>query len=270
MHRIFLAPVSFLLAVFLVASQPATPNIQSSVVATTQDHKTEHPEWSYSGPNGPDHWVNSYPDCGRKDQSPINIASAQSAPLPEIQFHYQASPLFIVNNGHTIQISYPANDAPANTISIGGEEYRLVQFHFHQPSEEQVHGHSTDMVVHLVHQRGEGAELRLAVVAVLLHAGTENSLINTLWQHIPPEVSHEPVKVPGVQINAADFLPQGHGYYTYLGSLTTPPCTEIVTWYILKDQTSVSPQQVQTFKKYYSNNARPVQPLDDRKVEQSQ
>jgi carbonic anhydrase len=112
--------------------------------------------------------------------------------------------------------------------------------------------------------------LRLVVVSVLLRVGAENSLIHTLWQHIPPDVSHEPVKVPDVQINAADLVPPGHGYYTYLGSLTTPPCTEIVTWYILKAPMSVSPQQIQTFKKYYSDNARPVQPLNGRKVQQSQ
>lgn len=268
MHRMFLAPVSMLLAVFLLAGQPANPSLERSAATAAQDHKSA-PEWSYSGPNGPDHWADNYPDCGRKDQSPINITTAQSAQLPEIQFHYHASPLFIMNNGHTIQISYPPKETPDNTIDIGGEEYRLVQFHFHQPSEEQLHGHATEMVVHLVHQHGEGAELRLAVVSVLLRLGGENPLIHTLWQHIPADVSHEPVKVPDVQINAADLVPTGHGYYTYLGSLTTPPCTEIVTFYILKAATSVSPQQVDTFKKYYSGNARPVQPLNERKVQQT-
>jgi carbonic anhydrase len=112
--------------------------------------------------------------------------------------------------------------------------------------------------------------MRLAVVAVLLRAGAANALIDTLWKYIPAEAGHEPVKVPGVSINAAELLPTDHGYYTYLGSLTTPPCTEIVTWYILQAPTQLSPQQVQTFKKYYSNNVRPVQPLNARTVQQTQ
>lgn len=263
MHRTFLVSTVFFLGISVFAAQPANPNGNGQ-------QKPEHPEWSFSGPNGPDHWADDYPDCGRKDQSPINITDAQPAALPEIQFHYQSSPLFIINTGHTIQVNFPANETPANTITINGEEYKLLQFHFHEPSEEQLHGHATDMVVHLVHARGEGVYLRLAVVAVLLRAGQANALINTLWQHIPSEVTKDPQKAPGVQINVADFLPEKHGYYNYQGSLTTPPCTEIVTWYILKDPTSISPQQVQTFKKYYSNNARPVQPLNDRKVKQSQ
>ena len=90
--------------------------------------------------------------------------------MPEIEFHYRSSPLFIENNGHTIQVDFPESEASANTVTIGGEEYRLTQFHFHQPSEEKLQGHSQDMVVHLVHLRGEGVYMRLAVVAVLLKA----------------------------------------------------------------------------------------------------
>ena len=278
MHRMFLYAATMLLVFAVPASRSTNPVLQppisASVLAVTQaaaeQSKSEHPEWSYSGPDGPPYWVKNYPDCGRKDQSPINIKSSQRAALPEVKFHYQPSPLFITNNGHTIQIDFPPNETPANTITIGGEEYRLTQFHFHQPSEEQLQGHATDMVVHLVHQHGEGIYMRLAVVAVLLKAGAANPLIETLWQHIPAEVSHEPAKVRGVNIDATELLPKDRGYFTYLGSLTTPPCTEIVTWYILKAPTQLSSEQVQTFKKYYSNNIRPVQPLDGRTIQQTQ
>jgi len=270
-----------LLLVFAVPGErSANPVSQQAIPAATAkamlaqgaavQPKPEHPEWSYSGPDGPQYWVKNYPDCGRKDQSPIDITSSQRAKLPAVEFHYQSSPLFITNNGHTIQIDFPPAETPASTITIGGEEYRLAQFHFHQPSEEKLQGRTTDMVVHLVHQRGEGAYMRLAVVAVLLKAGAPNALIEALWKHIPAESGHEPVKVPGVTINASELLPTDHGYYTYLGSLTTPPCTEIVTWYILRAPTQLSPQQVQTFKKYYSNNVRPVQPLNGRTVQQTQ
>jgi carbonic anhydrase len=276
--------LSYTAALLLVVAAPiprhSYPVFQQAIITSAanapaaqggaEKRKPEHPAWSYSGPDGPQNWVKNYPDCGRKDQSPVDITNSQPAPLPAIEFHYQSSPLFITNNGHTIQIDYPVNETPANTITIGGEEYTLRQFHFHQPSEEKIQGHGTDMVVHLVHQRGEGVYMRLAVVAVLLRGGSANPLIDTLWQHIPNDVTHEPVKVPDVNINAADLLPANRGYFTYLGSLTTPPCTEIVTWYILKATTPLSPQQIETFKKHYSNNVRPVQPLDGRTVEQTQ
>jgi carbonic anhydrase len=266
-----------LLLLLLLAAPIKNSGLQSTQAAeassppTQQDHdKPEHPKWSYSGALGPQHWAEDYPDCGRKDQSPVDITTSQSAKLPEIEFHYRSSPLFIENNGHTIQVDFPESEASANTVTIGGEEYKLTQFHFHQPSEEELQGHSQDMVVHLVHLRGEGVYMRLAVVAVLLKAGAANSLIDTLWQHIPKEVSHEPEKIPNVNIDTTELLPKNHGYYTYMGSLTTPPCTEIVTWYILKSPTELSAEQVGTFKKYYSNNVRPVQPLDGRTIRQTQ
>ena len=280
MHRMFLYTATFLLMFAVPAARSTNPVLQPAVPAATvkamlaqgaaEQLKSEHPKWSYSGPDGQPYWVKNYPDCGRKDQSPIDITSSHRANLPAVEFHYQSSPLFITNNGHTIQIDYPPAETPANIINIGGEEYKLTQFHFHQPSEEKLQGRTTEMVVHLVHQRGEGAYMRLAVVAVLLRTGTANALIDTLWKHIPAEVGHEPVKVPDVTINAAELLPADHSYYTYLGSLTTPPCTEIVTWYILQAPTQLSVQQVQTFKKYYSNNVRPVQPLNGRTVQQKQ
>jgi carbonic anhydrase len=276
MNRI-LTYSAVLLLLLLVAAPIRNSALQSTQTAgassapTSKSHdKPEHPKWSYSGALGPQHWPEDYPDCGRKDQSPIDIRTSQGANLPEIEFHYQPSPLFIENNVHTIQVDFPDTGASANTVTIGGEEYRLTQFHFHQPSEEKLQGRDQDMVVHLVHLRGEGVYMRLDVVAVLLKGGAANSLIETLWQHIPKEVSHEPEKIPNVNIDPNELLPKNRGYYTYLGSLTTPPCTEIVTWYVLKSPTQLSAEQVETFKKYYSNNVRPVQPLDGRTIRQTQ
>jgi carbonic anhydrase len=276
MNRI-LAYSAVLLLFLLVAAPIRNSALQSTQTAgassapTSKSHdKPEHPKWSYGGALGPQHWPEDYPDCGRKDQTPIDIRTSQAANLPEIEFHYQPSPLFIENNVHTIQVDFPDTGASANTVTIGGEEYRLTQFHFHQPSEEKLQGRDQDMVVHLVHLRGEGVYMRLDVVAVLLKGGAANSLIETLWQHIPKEVSHEPEKIPNVNIDPNELLPKNRGYYTYLGSLTTPPCTEVVTWYILKSPSQLSAQQVETFKKYYSNNVRPVQPLDGRTIRQTQ
>src|SRR5579864_911858 len=166
---------AILLFLLLVASPMKNSGLQSTQTAsstqTPEGHDNpEHPKWSYSGALGPQHWAEDYPDCGRKDQSPVDIGTSQSAKLPEIEFHYQSSPLFIENNGHTIQVDFPDSGASANTVTIGGEEYKLTQFHFHEPSEEKLQGRDQDMVVHLVHVRGEGVYMRLAVVAVLLKA----------------------------------------------------------------------------------------------------
>jgi carbonic anhydrase len=276
MHRVV---IGFALLLLI----PANPNFQSTMVAVPahdlnlialqgKEHTGhEQEEWTYKGAKGPEHWSEKFPDCAHTHQSPIDIETARTADLPAIEFHYQASPLFIMNNGHTIQISFPADKTPENTIKIGDQEYKLLQFHFHRPSEERMHGHSSDMVVHLVHGQGEGASQRLAVVAVLFHqtTGVPNQLLGTLWQHIPKEASHEPQEVPGVQIDPSGFLPSERAYYTYSGSLTTPPCSEIVTWYILKKPLPISSAQLGTFEKYYINNARPPQPVNGRTLLQS-
>jgi carbonic anhydrase len=143
--------------------------------------------------------------------------------------------------------------------------YELVQFHFHRPSEEKIHGKAYAMVIHLVHADPNG---HLAVVAVLLDPGKENALIRELWSHLPKGKGKETL-VEGVKIDAADLLPKNRGYYTFEGSLTTPPCSEGVTWFVLKQPVPVSTGEVAAFAKVYSGNARPVQPLHDRVVKET-
>jgi len=175
-----------------------------------------------------------------------------------LKFNYNAVPLNIIDNGHTIQINYPAG----STLTVGDKTYSLQQIHFHHPSEEHINGHASDMVAHFVHSDSGG---HLAVVAVLLKKGAENSLIATLWKNIPT-AKEKAVSVPGVQADVTNLLPSDHGYYTFAGSLTTPPCSEGVTWFVLKQETSVSADQIATFAKIYPKNARPIQPLNDRKL----
>jgi carbonic anhydrase len=227
----------------------------------------EHAHWSYSGPTGPEKWSTLEQDFGScglgKTQSPIDIrdAEARKAALPPIDFAYQASPLRVIDNGHTIQVNY----APGSFIAVGGRRYELVQFHFHKPSEEKVNGKNYDMVAHLVHRDSAG---KLAVVAVLLAKGTPNPLLDTLWSHIPTQKNEETV-VEFAKINVADLLPESHAYYTFTGSLTTPPCTEGVTWLVLQHPTSVSAAQVARFGAVYPMNARPVQPRNGRTIQAS-
>jgi carbonic anhydrase len=226
------------------------------------------PHWSYSGPTGPAQWGTlgkEYRTCtlGRT-QSPINIRDdvAQQTDLPALNFDYKASTLKILDNGHTIQINYE----PGSFLTAGGMRYELVQFHFHKPSEEKLNGKSSDMEAHLVHRDADG---NLAVVAVLLATGGANPLIQTLWDHLPKAKETETV-VDAVKINVTDLLPKNTAYYTFAGSLTTPPCSEGVTWFVLKHPTSISTDEVAHFAESYPMNARPVQALDGREVRASQ
>ncbi len=223
------------------------------------------PHWAYEGKEGPKDWGkldSTYAACSTgQTQSPINIKDAKTADLPALKFDYHAVPLNIIDNGHTIQVNY----APGSTLTVGEKIYTLKQFHFHHPSEEHVNGKVFPLVAHLVHADAEG---HLAVVAVLFVDGSANPLIDTLWKNIPSEKG-KPQDIPSVSVQVQDLLPAEHGYFTYAGSLTTPPCSEGVVWYVLKAHTTVSPEQVAAFAKIYPKNARPIQPTNNRKILQS-
>ena len=235
-----------------------------SGIVVGQDQKPEH-VWSYSGSLGPDHWGDLKPEFAAcKDghrQSPVDIRSPQAADLPAIEFDYKPSPLRIVDNGHTIMITYAAG----SFIRVGGKRYELKQFHFHRPSEEKINGRAFDMVVHLVHADAEG---NLAVVAVLLNQGSDNPLIHELWSDFPKEKDKE-VAYDKVQIDLTQLLPANRGYYTFPGSLTTPPCSENVTWFVLKQPVTISDAEIARFANLYRNDARPTQPLNGRVILES-
>ena len=148
---------------------------------------------------------------------------------------------------------------------MGDRQFTLQQFHFHRPSEERIHGKRYEMSVHLVHADAAGS---LAVVAILLEHGREQPLLRELWNDLPAEKGKEETRA-SVQIDVAQLLPADHGYYTFEGSLTTPPCSESVTWYVLKQPVSVSKEEVARFSKLYRDNARPVQALNDRVVKET-
>ena len=224
--------------------------------------------WTYQGATGPTHWAkmeHEFEACGLgREQSPIDItsAAAKKETLPVIAFAYHLGPLKMIDNGHTIQV----NVAPGSSIDVGGHHYELVQFHFHKPSEEAIDGKHADMVAHLVHKDADG---KLAVVAVLLKAGEPNPFIAVLWQNLPKKKGAE-VEAKGVDIDPGELLPRDRPYYTFTGSLTTPPCSEGVTWYVLKQPATVSSAEIARFAKAYPMNARPVQPLNGRVVRASQ
>jgi carbonic anhydrase len=239
--------------------------IASSLPILAHDGKQGH-EWSYEGADGPANWGDLKPEYVTckvgKEQSPIDIVNPKQSALPVIRFDYKSVPLKIVNNGHTIQVNY----APGSSITVGDDRYQLVQFHFHRPSEERINGKSFEMVIHLVHADSDG---KLAVIAVLLQKGQANKTLQEIWARMPKTEGKEQ-EIPGVQINASTLLPQDTTYYTYAGSLTTPPCTEGVTWFVLKTPADISPEQIDVFAKLYPDNARPVQPIGTRVVKAGQ
>ena len=232
--------------------------------SAAQEHHPEH-TWDYSESKGPSHWGDLKPEfapCknGHR-QSPVDIRNPQKADLPPIRFDYKPSPLHIIDNGHTVMINY----GPGSFITVGAKKYALKQFHFHRPSEETINGKGYEMVVHLVHADEEG---KLAVVAVLLQKGADNPLVQELWNDLPKEKEKEE-NLDTVQIDAARLLPADRGYYTYPGSLTTPPCAENVTWFVLKHQVTVSAAEIRQFSELYRYDARPTQPLYGRVVLES-
>jgi carbonic anhydrase len=228
-------------------------------------------KWSYEGPAGAEHWGDLDPDytvCKvGKEQSPIDIRNAEKAELPIIRFEYKSGPLkFLINNGYTIRVNY--HDAPGrgNFLIVGNKRYQLTQFHFHRPSEEYIRGKPYDMVVHLMHQASDG---EVVGVAVLLKAGNANATIQKLWEHMQKAEGKEE-EIAGVEVNPTGLLPHDTAYYTYMGSLTAPPCSESVRWFVLKTPVDISTEEISAFAKLYPHDVRPIQPLNGRVVKESQ
>ena len=225
----------------------------------------EHaPHWSYQGELGPKAWGGIKPDflkCANGTrQSPIDIRAGIAVDLEPIQFDYRASNFRVVDNGHTVQVNLDAG----NAIVAAGRRWELVQFHFHRPGEERIDGKSFEMSLHLVHKDAEG---RLAVVALLLERGTAQPVVQTVWNNLPLEKNDEVSTRSVLDLN--HLLPPDRGYYTYMGSLTTPPCSEGVLWMVMREPVPVSNAQIDIFARLYPMNARPLQQASGRMIKQS-
>lgn len=229
--------------------------------------------WGYGAGNGPDDWGSMNTEwrlCAEgRWQSPIDLTHAARIDLPagvihtpsgeQVELLNQAGVIGALDNGHTIQV----NAQTGETMTVGDKTYALVQFHFHAPSEHTVDGKYFPMEMHFVHQAEDGA---LAVVGVLLEEGAQNPSIELLWKQLPQTSGAETtVEIPA---DFADHIfPEiGYGVYHYVGSLTTPPCSEGVKWYIRSLPTQLSREQINAFTKFYDQNNRPIQPLSDRQL----
>lgn len=218
--------------------------------------------WEYEGEDGPDHWGGlcvDYTACGGKVQSPVNLTSATTdAALSDIVKTYAPTATHIVNNGHTIQF----NCDGGSSIVVNGETYKLLQFHTHTHSEHTLNGTAAPMEIHFVHKNETTG--KLAVIGVFVEEGAENEVLKHLVEHLPAtkDATYEAADT----YNALDFFPSDNSYFTYAGSLTTPPCSEIVTWIVMEHHIEASTAQIHDFEALEHENARPVQPLEGRTI----
>ena len=223
-----------------------------------------HPHWEYKGKHGASHWGELEPGfeaCARGSaQSPIDIRKTVKETLPSLEFQYAAGAPTLFNNGHTVQVNMP----PGSKLTVDGRTLELLQFHFHTPSEEAIGGKRAAMVAHFVHKGEDG---KLGVVAVLIQQGKTNAAWAPIFEHLPR--NGEQVTVNGLSLDASTLLPAKKGYYSFDGSLTTPPCSEGVQWMVLKEPVKLGAGQIKAFRQLYSANARPLQPLNGRVVKES-
>jgi carbonic anhydrase len=236
-----------------------------ATLAAAQTTAPPTANWSYEGKTGPLEWGKldpAYKACSKgHEQSPIDIRGAHlNKALQPIEFHYIAGPVTLENNGHTVIVHVD----PGSYIVAGGVRYELVQFHFHHPGEESVKGKLSDMDIHLVHKSADG---KLAVIAVRLSEdlGRPNATLATLWQHLP-KTAGTTAKITDM-VNPGGLLPADRGYWTYTGSLTAPPCTEGVRWFVFEEDLSVSRDQWRAFAAIYKVNSRPLQDTHGRRIE---
>ena len=250
----FPALAAFLLCVTTIAASQSAP------------HDTP---WDYEGKRGALTWGKldpAYKACSVGHvQSPIDIRGARlNKTLQPIEFHYIGGPVTLEHNGHTIVVHVD----PGSYIIAGGVRYDLVQFHFHHPAEEAVKGKLTDMDIHLVHKSADG---KLAVVAIRLaedRTTPPNAVLAALWPHLPTKAG-DTEKITEI-VNAGGLLPPDKGYWTYTGSLTTPPCTEDVRWFILEQEVTLSRDQLLAFAALFKVNSRPLQDPHGRRIEASE
>ncbi|MBD2014255.1 carbonic anhydrase family protein [Microcoleus sp. FACHB-53] len=246
---LFVPLVAFFLTVVILCSAPSNPALSNPI------------HWSYSGEDNPIHWgelSSEFLTCKiGNQQSPINITKSEEPELSNIKFNYKDTPFRVINNGHGIEVKYEFG----SFIEIDEKRYELLQFHFHAPSEHTVEGKIYPVEAHLVHKSQDG---KLAVVGVFMKEGKLNDFIETLWTHIPTQKGEKLVQ--GISVNASVLPPDNKSYYSYIGSLTTPPCSEGVSWNVMRTPIEISSEQIAKLTSVYSRNARPVQPLNQRIV----
>jgi len=246
-----LTSIKLLLAFFI------TSTVFSACKKSADEHDTSH--WDYE--HATDWSATGYPECSGVIQSPVDIDPAKTvtaAGLPALIFNYNNFNPKLIDNTHTLQV----NNNGTNTITFQGKTYNFLQFHFHAHSEHTLLGATTPIEIHLVHS--DPTSGALLVVGVWINSGTANALLDKVLNGWPATKENEIASTE--TINLTDLLPSNKNYYTYTGSLTTPPCTQGVTFVLIKQPMTMSAAQITKFTNIYDHNWRPVQPLNNRIV----
>lgn len=217
--------------------------------------------WGYGEDNGPHKWGTHYPECNGKEQSPINILTKKTRAVSNaLKTAYQADSKNIVNNGHSVQVNFTQKGG----ITYQDKEYKLVQLHFHTPSENTIDNVVYPLEMHLVHSNAEGG---LLVIGVLFEEGKAHTELQKI-------IANAPTKSGGnnklTKLNPQKLLPNTLGYYAFDGSLTTPPCSQNVQWVVLQGTLNASKKQIDALHRIMHNNSRDVQPLNGREIQSAQ
>lgn len=240
---------------FFMASLAACP---LCAAAARAEEKASH--WSYDGASDAEHWGSldsKFSACATgAQQSPVDLEDTVKASLKPLTANWRAEAYEVVNNGHTLQLDVKQTDQ----LTLDGRKYRMVQFHFHTPSEHAVHGKRTAMEAHFVH-KAEDDSGRLCVVGVLIEPGARNAAFAEIMAVAPEKEGKAALKGP---INPAAFLPARHEVFRYEGSLTTPPCSEVVDWAVFVEPVTAAQSDIDAFRKRFAMNARPLQALRRR------
>jgi carbonic anhydrase len=268
--------LALLPAALLLACGPSktTPPTGATTAKTAYAHAStagRPVHWGYEKADGPSRWADlspAYHSCrtGRA-QSPVDLRNATAGDANPFRIEYEAAGLRIahheqaldlLDNGHTIQITLDHG----STIFESGESFDLVQYHFHAPSEHTVEGRAYAMELHFVHKSEKG---ELAVIGVLIDEGSHNPAFDSIWNNFPSRPG-ESLHLENVSVDIEKLLPESDGYFRYRGSLTTPPCSEGVHWFVCDEPIELSKSQIGAFRRIVGHNARPPQPLHGRKV----
>ena len=224
------------------------------------DEVQEVIEWGYSGAGAPENWASLSPEnerCGNGTrQSPINIAGYEQDDSPPISFSYRKESESVTNDGRTVSVKYPKG----NRLGFGERTYQLESVNLHTPSEHHIDGRSYPMEMHLVHSQTFGD---VAVVSMLFDIGDANPFVQEILDKEPEGIGTS--LLPG-GINPRELMTRDLGYYSYKGSMTTPPCAEPVDWFIMLEVGTVSQDQVDALKAITGENNRPLQPLGGRTI----
>lgn len=238
--------------------------VSFSFTACTPDEEDncENFEWSYEGESGPDFWADCETGCGGDMQSPINLTGASiDTALPQPDAVFASSDIDLINNGHSIQLNYDAG----SSFTLEGVQYDLKQVHFHTGSEHLQDGIQHEMEVHLVHANAAGTHN--VVIGIFIELGAENPFLAALVNNLPATVGA--TFTAADTVNILDVFPELGSYYTYEGSLTTPPCSQTVTWFILDTPAEATAAQVEAFHSLLHYNYRPTQPLNGRVIKRT-